>query len=106
MREVFCFHVQRRKTTPCARPLLRDASVSACFVTMGVGKPSKVSPEELERVDLQKPTAFATASKASGCVRHISLLTSVGADADAKPSRIGGTSAGAGMYLGIKGKVL
>lgn len=64
----------------------------------------QASREELERVDLQIPTAFAQASKSSGCVRHISLLTSVGANADAKPGILG-TSAGGGLYLGTKGKV-
>lgn len=72
---------------------------------MGIGQPSKVTREELERVDLTIPTAFATASKAAGCVRHISLLSSVGADAEAKPSRLMGTAAGGGLYLRIKGKV-
>ncbi|CAN0555003.1 unnamed protein product, partial [Ectocarpus sp. 12 AP-2014] len=86
-------------------PLLRDAEVAACFVTMGVGKPSKATREEFEKVDLEIPTAFAQASKSAGCVRHISLLGSVGADATAKPSRITGTAAGGGLYLGVKGKV-
>eukprot|EP00904_Undaria_pinnatifida_P013794 jgi/Undpi1/9545/HiC_scaffold_27.g12001.m1 len=72
---------------------------------MGVGKPSKVSREELERVDLAIPTAFAKASRDAGCVRHISLLSSVGADASLKPGRLTGTTAGGGMYLGTKGKV-
>lgn len=72
---------------------------------MGVGKPSKVTAEELTRVDLEIPTSFATASKAAGCVRHISLLSSVGADAEAQPSRLMGTTAGGGLYLGLKGKV-
>ncbi|CAN0062823.1 unnamed protein product [Ectocarpus sp. 4 AP-2014] len=88
-----------------AVPLLRDAEVAACFVTMGVGKPSKATREEFEKVDLEIPTAFAQASKSAGCVRHISLLGSVGADATAKPSRLMGTAAGGGFYLGVKGKV-
>eukprot|EP00752_Nemacystus_decipiens_P002315 g2189.t1 len=88
-----------------AVPLLQEAQIGACFVTMGCGKPSKVSREELERVDLEIPTAFAQASKSAGCVRHISLLGSVAADPDAKPSRLTGTAAGGGLYLGIKGRV-
>lgn len=60
---------------------------------------------ELERVDLEIPTAFAQASTNAGCVRHISLLGSAGADPNAKPSRLTGTAAGGGLYLGIKGKV-
>ncbi|CAM9912364.1 unnamed protein product [Pylaiella littoralis] len=88
-----------------AVPLLQEAQVGACFVAMGVGKPSKVTREELERVDLEIPTAFAQASKSSGCVRHISLLGSVGADADAKPGKIMEMAAGWGIYLSTKGKV-
>lgn len=72
---------------------------------MGVGQPSKISTEELTRVDLDIPTSFAKASKAAGCVRHISLLSSVGADPEQKPSRWTGTTAGGGLYLGLKGKV-
>lgn len=88
-----------------AVPLLQNAKVSACFCTMGVGRPSKVTREEFERVDLEIPTAFAKASKDAGCVKHISLLSSVGANADLKPSRFGGATAGGGLYLGTKGKV-
>eukprot|EP00903_Cladosiphon_okamuranus_P019450 g17884.t1 len=99
-------HVVEMDTLATAAvPLLQEAQVAACFVTMGCGKPSKVSREELEKVDLEIPTAFAQASKSAGCVRHISLLGSVAADPDAKPSRITGTAAGGGLYLGIKGKV-
>lgn len=65
----------------------------------------QVTREELERVDLEIPTAFAQASKSSGCVRHISLLGSVGADADAKPGKIMEMAAGWGIYLSTKGKV-
>lgn len=66
--------------------------------------PPQATREELERVDLEIPTAFAQASKSSGCVRHISLLGSVGANADAKPGMLG-TAAGGGLYLSTKGKV-
>lgn len=61
--------------------------------------------EEFERVDLEIPTAFAQASASAGCVRHISLLGSVGANPDAKPSKLLGTAAGGGLYLGVKGRV-
>ena len=56
-------------------------------------------------MDLEIPTAFAQASKSAGCVRHISLLGSVAANPDAKPSRLTGTVAGGGLYLNIKGRV-
>lgn len=86
-------------------PILRDANVSVCFVAMGVGQPSKVTAEELERVDVEIPTAFAKACKASECVRHISLVSSVAADINSKPSRWTGTVAGGGLYLMLKGRV-
>lgn len=66
---------------------------------------AQATREEFEKVDLEIPTAFAQASKSAGCVRHISLLGSVGADPTAKPSRLTGTTAGGGLYLGVKGKV-
>ena len=48
------------------------------FCTMGVGQPSKVSREELRRVDLEQASAFARGCKAAG-VQHISLLGAAGA---------------------------
>ena len=72
---------------------------------MGAGQPSKLTAEQLKHIDLEVPTAFAKASKAAGSVRHMSLLTSVGADASCKPSRLTGTVAVGGLYLGLKGQV-
>ncbi|CAN0304668.1 unnamed protein product, partial [Hapterophycus canaliculatus] len=63
----------------------------------------QVTREELEKVDMEIPTAFAKACKSAGCVRHISLLGSVGANANAKPSFLTGTTAGGGLYLSTKG---
>jgi uncharacterized protein YbjT (DUF2867 family) len=48
--------------------------------TLGVGQPSKVSREELVRIDKTAVLAFADACKAAG-VRRFSLLSSVGASA-------------------------
>jgi len=53
------------------------------FCTMGVGQPRKLSPEEVWRVDVEFATAFARGAKSSG-VRHISLLSSAGADATSR----------------------
>lgn len=51
----------------------------AAFCTMGVGQPRKVPFEEFRRVDVEYAGAFARGAAAAG-VRHISLLSSVGAD--------------------------
>jgi nucleoside-diphosphate-sugar epimerase len=77
----------------------------AAFVTLGAGAPSKVSAEELLRVDCTLPTEFCKAAKETG-VRHVSLLTSTGSnykpDANFKnPSTIAGGS----YYLHVKGLV-
>jgi uncharacterized protein YbjT (DUF2867 family) len=49
------------------------------FCTMGIGQPRKVPYEEFVRVDVEYTGAFARGAAAAG-VRHISLLSSVGAD--------------------------
>lgn len=51
------------------------------FCTLGVGQPSKVSKEELHRVDVEYSSAFAQACRQAG-VEHISLLTAVNTSAD------------------------
>lgn len=84
---------------------MRKAGVTACLVTMGLGQPSKATAEEVRRVDVDIPTSFARAAKQSGCVRHLSLLSAVGADINAKPSRLTGTAAGGGLYCNAKGQV-
>ncbi|CAM9831396.1 unnamed protein product [Choristocarpus tenellus] len=88
-----------------ATNLLRDANIQMCFVTMGIGSPRRVSRDELEQVDVKLPTAFARGAKASATVRHMALLTSVGANVDSKPSKLTGTAAGGGLYMHLKGLV-
>ena len=63
------------------------------FFYTGVGAPSKVTREELNLVDVLLPTAFCEVSKQCN-VKHVSLLTAVGADINAKGSWLTGTSAG------------
>ena len=48
------------------------------FCTMGIGQPRKVPFEEFWKVDVEYAGAFARGAAAAG-VRHISLLSSVGA---------------------------
>ena len=67
--------------------ILKEANVDAVFNTMGVGAPSKAKEEELRRVDLALPAAFARGAKAAGA-SHFGLLTAVGADASAKPGGV------------------
>eukprot|EP00008_Paramoeba_atlantica_P000979 CAMPEP_0201505028 /NCGR_PEP_ID=MMETSP0151_2-20130828/85541_1 /ASSEMBLY_ACC=CAM_ASM_000257 /TAXON_ID=200890 /ORGANISM="Paramoeba atlantica, Strain 621/1 / CCAP 1560/9" /LENGTH=242 /DNA_ID=CAMNT_0047898845 /DNA_START=187 /DNA_END=915 /DNA_ORIENTATION=+ len=83
-------------------PLLGEVDV--VFIAMGVGAPSKTSPENLEKVDVTLPSQFAKAAKAAN-VQHALLLTSAGANAEAKACRLTGTGAGGGLYLQLKGKV-
>ena len=51
----------------------------AAFNTMGIGQPRKVPFEEFYKVDVEYAGAFARGAASAG-VRHISLLSSVGAD--------------------------
>ena len=81
-------------------PLLKDIDV--VFITMGVGQPKKVSVEELERIDVTLPTEFCRAAKENE-VRHVSILTSTGADVKLVPGKQ--TYAGSNTYLHFKGKV-
>jgi len=57
--------------------LLSGFDVAIC--TMGVGQPSKVTPEEFIRVDKTAVLDFASACKAAG-VAHFVLLSSVSSD--------------------------
>lgn len=101
--------------THCAT-ILQQHSVDAVFVTMGVGAPSQFKGEEgaahLTRVDVTLPTACARGARASGSVKHVSILTAVNANVNAKPDtsdRLFGllsrTRAGGGLYNHCKGKV-
>jgi len=74
-----------RETVEAAR------GCDAAFCTMGVGQPRKLAREEVLKVDVQYPAAFARGARAAG-VRHISLLSSAGADAGAR-----------NFYLRLKG---
>lgn len=97
--------------------LLEKASVQllgeadALFVTMGVGAPSKGDEATLRRVDVELPSACARGAKAAGRIQLVSLLSSVGANAHAKPdgalasALMPKTRAGGGLYLQCKGQV-
>jgi nucleoside-diphosphate-sugar epimerase len=88
-----------------SKQILSDSKVDAIFVAMGVGKPSSVAADDLRKVDLTLPTAFANGASLAK-VRHASLLTSGMADANATPTTIFGktlTGAGGGFYLMVKG---
>jgi uncharacterized protein YbjT (DUF2867 family) len=58
-------------------PLLDGQACAFC--TLGIGQASKVSRDELWRVDFQANLEFAAACRRAG-VRHFSLMTSVGAN--------------------------
>jgi len=108
-----------------------SSSSSALFIAMGVGAASKVDEETLRRADLELPSAcakgmkkeinaaFAASENKGGNYgknhhhhqHHVSLLSAVGADANAKPPvwTFGGllpkTRAGGGLYNQVKGQV-
>jgi uncharacterized protein YbjT (DUF2867 family) len=58
----------------------RLVGVTAAICTLGVGEPSKVSHDELVRIDKTAALDFAAACKTAG-VQHFSLLASVAASA-------------------------
>ena len=83
--------------------------VDALFITMGVGAASKVKEDVLRKVDVDLPTACSRGASDAG-VKHVSLLTAVGANAEAKPGTtlfglLPKTRAGGGLYNQVKGKV-
>jgi uncharacterized protein YbjT (DUF2867 family) len=63
------------------RDLGADSRVAFC--TMGIGQPRKVTRELFWKVDVEYSGAFARGAAAAG-VRHISLLSSVGASPDSR----------------------
>ncbi len=63
------------------------------FMLQGIGKPSQVSQEELEKIDYLIPVQFAKACLKSG-VQHISILSAIGADSTQEYSWITKTGAG------------
>ena len=86
----------------CA-PILQGVDIS--FITMGIGAPSKSTPEDLERVDCTLPTEFSETSHESG-VSHVVILTSVGAQYKGEQANVGkSTYAGSSLYRHLKGKV-
>jgi uncharacterized protein YbjT (DUF2867 family) len=64
---------------------------TTAFCTMGIGQPRKVAAEDFWRVDVTYAGAFARGAAAAG-LQHISLLSSVGADAESRS-----------WYLRVKG---
>lgn len=79
----------------------------ACFVTLGVGAPSKLpsgeeGKKELMRVDCEVPYALARAAKLAG-VPHFALLTATGANVAGQYSWLTHTSAVGGFYRHVKG---
>lgn len=55
--------------------------VQAAFCCVGVGQPRKLPPEEVWKVDVGYAGAFARGARSAGAT-HVSLLSSVGANAD------------------------
>ena len=81
----------------------------ALFITMGVGAASKVNEEVLRKVDVDLPTACSEGAADAG-VKHVSILTAIGANANAKAGTtlfgiLPKTRAGGGLYNQCKGKV-
>jgi nucleoside-diphosphate-sugar epimerase len=96
----------------CAAALGAAPKVDALFVALGVGAPSQkpyVTEAEFRRIDELLPSACARGAQAAG-VKHVSILTSTGADSTAIPATTDGyflprTHAGGGLYLQVKGRV-
>lgn len=65
----------------------------AAFMLLGCGAPSKVSEEELMKIDCTVPVEFANACGRAG-VKHMSALSALGADIDQKYNWITKTGAG------------
>jgi hypothetical protein len=77
---------------------------NAAFMLMGIGQARKASKEELERIDADVPIAFSAACARNG-VKHMSVLSTVGADSKQNYSRWTDTAAGGGWYCFCKGKM-
>ncbi len=59
------------------------AGCTVAFCTMGVGQPRKVSRDDVWRIDVEYAGAFARGAASAG-IRHISLLSSVDANANSR----------------------
>jgi nucleoside-diphosphate-sugar epimerase len=84
-------------------------SSDCLFSTMGVGAPSKASAEAFLKADLEIPSAVARGARRCG-VKHVSILTAVGADheLDASSGLVFGAvlpeaRAGGALYNSTKG---
>jgi len=83
------------------------------FITLGVGEPAKVTPQELYHVDVEIPSKFALICREAGSVKQISLLSSVGVDSNLRrfeegPPPVGFFTknyAGSSYYLQIKSQI-
>lgn len=73
------------------------------FSVLGVGAgTAKLSLDEHRAVDVELNAAFARGLKASGKVRHLAFMSSIGADANARTT--GSGAAGMPRYLRVKGE--
>jgi uncharacterized protein YbjT (DUF2867 family) len=73
------------------------------FSVLGIGaNTAKLTLEEHRAVDVQLNAAFAAGLKASGKVRHLAFMSSVGADVNARTT--GSGAAGMPRYLRVKGE--
>lgn len=79
-------------------------NVQMAFCTLGVGSSRKVSKDELMRIDVDIPAAFAAKCKDAG-VTHYCLLSAVGADESSTWNNLTRTAAGGGWYNHVKGVV-
>jgi len=75
---------------------------NVAFCTLGHGKASETTKEDLMRVDATIPASFAKACKEAG-VSHYCLMTAVGSDESATWSSFTRTGAGGGWYNHVKG---
>jgi uncharacterized protein YbjT (DUF2867 family) len=78
-------------TALAQRTAVLASSHAAAFCTMGIGQPSRARKEEVWRVDVDLAAAFGRGCRAAA-VPHISLLSSVGANAHSRT-----------YYLRVKG---
>lgn len=74
-------HVVELGSEETYKTLISGHNVAIC--TLGVGEPSKASKEVFLRIDKQIPADFARHCKSSG-IKHFSLLSSVGVDANSR----------------------
>lgn len=66
-----------------AATLTHGAGCAAAFCTVGIGQPRKVPAAEFWKVDVEYAGAFARGAARAG-VRHVSLLSAVGANENSR----------------------